>query len=228
MIKGTQILQINWKFGSFESEWDFVSVFLLKEQHQRLVRPVWLNYIETFTCFGRKRQSLDLPVRKCLYSYIWRSIVHQFYLSICLWRYSPLLGFGRIFSFLIFYVYTVGRTPWTGNQLVAHRAAQTQNKRTQTCVPQVGFELTVPVFEWAKTVHVLDFAATVIGVHKFYSRKSCPCTWLIKHYAMKTYGGVDVLIHVFLTSALVGDEWSASHSSRFTLLPGERSPVLNG
>jgi hypothetical protein len=28
---------------------------------------------------------------------------------------------------------------------------------------------------------------------------------------MKTYGGVDVQIHIFLTSALVGGEWSASH-----------------
>jgi hypothetical protein len=26
---------------------------------------------------------------------------------------------------------------------------------------------------------------------------------------MKTYGGVDVQTHVFLTSALVGDDWSA-------------------
>jgi hypothetical protein len=27
---------------------------------------------------------------------------------------------------------------------------------------------------------------------------------------MKTYGGVDVQIHIFLTLALVGGEWSAS------------------
>jgi hypothetical protein len=26
----------------------------------------------------------------------------------------------------------------------------------------------------------------------------------------RNYGGVDIKIHVFLTSALVGDEWSAS------------------
>jgi hypothetical protein len=39
---------------------------------------------------------------------------------------------------------------------------------------------------------------------------------------MKTYVGVDVLIHVFLTSALVGGEWSASRRSRFT--PRERAP----
>jgi hypothetical protein len=39
---------------------------------------------------------------------------------------------------------------------------------------------------------------------------------------MKVYGGVDVLIHIFLTSALVGGEWSASRPCRFT--PGERAP----
>jgi hypothetical protein len=39
---------------------------------------------------------------------------------------------------------------------------------------------------------------------------------------MKTYGGVDVQIHVFLTSAQVGGEWSASRPCRFT--PGERAP----
>jgi hypothetical protein len=30
-------------------------------------------------------------------------------------------------------------------------------------MPRVGFEPTIPVFERAKTVHVLDRAATVIG-----------------------------------------------------------------
>jgi hypothetical protein len=33
---------------------------------------------------------------------------------------------------------------------------------------------------------------------------------------MKTYGGVDVLTHVFLTSALAGSEWLASRPGRFT------------
>jgi hypothetical protein len=32
---------------------------------------------------------------------------------------------------------------------------------------------------------------------------------------MKAYGGVDVYIHIFLTSALVGGEWSASRPCRF-------------
>jgi hypothetical protein len=39
---------------------------------------------------------------------------------------------------------------------------------------------------------------------------------------MKTYGGVDVQIHIFLTSALVRGEWTASRPGRFT--PGERAP----
>jgi hypothetical protein len=40
---------------------------------------------------------------------------------------------------------------------------------------------------------------------------------------MKAYGGgVDVWIYSFLTSALVGGEWSASRPGRFT--PGDRAP----
>jgi hypothetical protein len=98
------------------------------------------------------------------------SIYLSIYLSVCLsiylWLYSPLLDIGRFFSFLIFY--TVGRASWTGDKpvsrpLPAHRTAQTQNKLTQTSMPQVGFEPTSPVLERAKTVHALDRAATVIG-----------------------------------------------------------------
>jgi hypothetical protein len=37
--------------------------------------------------------------------------------SINLWLYSPFVGPWPLFSFLIFY--TVGRTPWTGDQPVA-------------------------------------------------------------------------------------------------------------
>jgi hypothetical protein len=51
--------------------------------------------------------------------------------------------------------YTIGRTPWMGNQSVTRtsptqRITQTQNKSTKTSMPQVGFELTIPVFEMAK------------------------------------------------------------------------------
>jgi hypothetical protein len=40
---------------------------------------------------------------------------------------------------------------------------------------------------------------------------------LTKHYAIRTYGGVDLQIRIFLTSATIGGEWSASRLSRFTL-----------
>jgi hypothetical protein len=39
---------------------------------------------------------------------------------------------------------------------------------------------------------------------------------------MKMYGGVEVQIHVFLNSALVGGEWSVSRRGRFT--QGEEAP----
>jgi hypothetical protein len=48
-------------------------------------------------------------------------------------------------------------------QLPTYRATQTQSKRTQTSMPQVRVEPTISVLEWAKTVHALDRAATVIG-----------------------------------------------------------------
>jgi hypothetical protein len=39
---------------------------------------------------------------------------------------------------------------------------------------------------------------------------------------MKAYGGLDVYIHVFLISAVVGGKWSVSRPGRFT--PGDKFP----
>jgi hypothetical protein len=41
---------------------------------------------------------------------------------------------------------------------------------------------------------------------------------------MKAYGGVDIYIYVFFTSAPVGDEWSALRPGRLTT--GERAPFI--
>jgi hypothetical protein len=41
-------------------------------------------------------------------------------------------------------------------------ATYTQNKRTQTSMPRVGLEPTIPVLERVKTVHALDRATTLI------------------------------------------------------------------
>jgi hypothetical protein len=94
-------------------------------------------------------------------------IIRGFRLSVCLcMALQSFFGPWPIFRFLI--LYTVGRTPWTGDQPVArplptHGTTQTQNKHIQTSMPLVGFEPTIPAFERAKTVHALDRAATVIG-----------------------------------------------------------------
>jgi hypothetical protein len=43
---------------------------------------------------------------------------------------------------------------------------------------------------------------------------------------MKAYGRVDIETHIFLTSALVGDEWSVSCPGDF--IPGKEPPVPIG
>jgi hypothetical protein len=126
--------------------WIYVTV-----SHDRyLLRSIYLVAI----VFSIPRQSLSVLYLK---------------LPIYLWLYSPLSGLGSFFSFFIFYM--VGRTLWTGDQPVArplptHRTAQTQNKGTQTSMPQVGFEPTIPVFGRAKTVRALERAANVIGFER--------------------------------------------------------------
>jgi hypothetical protein len=44
-----------------------------------------------------------------------------------------------------------------------HTGQHKQNKRTRTSMPQVGFKLMIPAFDWVKTAHALDRAATVIS-----------------------------------------------------------------
>jgi hypothetical protein len=76
--------------------------------------------------------------------------------------YSHLLGLGLSFSSVIFFTHTVGLlgrviSPTQGRYL--HRI----NAHTDT-YSWLEFESTIPVFERAKTVHILDRAATVINL----------------------------------------------------------------
>jgi hypothetical protein len=95
------------------------------------------------------------------------------YLSMALQ--SLLLDRGCFFSFLI--LYRVGRTPRTGDQPVVsppttHRTTQTQNKGTQTSMPRMEFETTIPVLKRTKTLRPLwsasDLLDTIIHVFVFY------------------------------------------------------------
>jgi hypothetical protein len=116
---------------------------------------------------------LSISLSICLYLLsIYFSI--YLYLSIYLWLYSPCRPWA-LFQFLN--PYTVGRIVWTGDQPVSrplptNRKIQTQNKRTQTSMPRVGFEPMIPVFHRAKRVHALDRAATVMGIEVEYRQKN--------------------------------------------------------
>jgi hypothetical protein len=136
--------------------------------------PVYIpNYLPTYlSTYLPIYLSVYLSVYIPTYLPIYNPIYLSIYLSVCLSVYlslalQTLLDLGHIFSFLI--LYTVSRTPWTGDQSVAkplltHRKTQTHNKRTQTSKLWMGLEPTTPVFERSKTVHALDRAATAIGV----------------------------------------------------------------
>jgi hypothetical protein len=64
-------------------------------------------------------------------------------------------------------LYTVGGTPWTGHEPVAR--SRPIHRINKVNIHVLGFEPTIPVFEWEKTVHALDRAVAVIGVilHSF-------------------------------------------------------------
>jgi hypothetical protein len=53
--------------------------------------------------------------------------------------------------------------------LYLHGQTQTPNKSRHTSMPRVGFELTISVSGWYKTVHALDCAAVLIS--------ACCCTF---------------------------------------------------
>jgi hypothetical protein len=98
------------------------------------------------------------------------SIYLSIYLSVCLsvhvWLYSPLLDLGRFFRFLIH----------------TQRATQTQNKGTQTSMPRVRFEPTIPASERPKTVHELDRAPLWSALQQitwfnFRNAWYIKCTW---------------------------------------------------
>jgi hypothetical protein len=48
---------------------------------------------------------------------------------------------------------------------------------------------------------------------------------IVPVYVRMAYEGVDVWLHAFLTSALDGDEWSASRFDRFNEAKENSSPI---
>jgi hypothetical protein len=68
-----------------------------------------------------------------------------------------------LFQFLDLFTQSVG--PLRKAATCIHHKDKQNNKRTETPVPQVGFQPTIPVFKRAKAVHALYRAATVFGCY---------------------------------------------------------------
>jgi hypothetical protein len=112
----------------------------------------------------RTQSPLNFFVNLILISHCRLSIYLSIYLSTYLSLYSPFVEPWPLFQFLNRWVsLSVGSA--RRKPLLTHRTTQSQNKCTRTSMPPVGCELTIPAFERAKTVHVSDRAATVIGGH---------------------------------------------------------------
>jgi hypothetical protein len=109
---------------------------------------------------------LSVYLSICLSVYL--SICLSVCLSICLSVYGSTvlsLSLGRFANILIWtqLVRLLGQGISTSQGRYLHTSTQIQKKRTQISMPPVGLEPTTRMFERARTVHVLDRTATVIG-----------------------------------------------------------------
>jgi hypothetical protein len=73
----------------------------------------------------------------------------------------------------------LGRVISPSQDRYLHRTTQTQNKRRQTSMPQVGFELTTPVFVRTKTFRALDSAASDRHLSNLIYLPACLCVLCI-------------------------------------------------
>jgi hypothetical protein len=142
--------------------------------------------------------------------------------TIYLWLYSPLLDLGRFFSFLS-YTHSVGLFGRRINPSQGHYLHAEQHKHrinTQTSMPWVGIEPTIPGSERAKTVHTLDSAASGIG-NEFHCL--IQLTFQYGNEADKR----SKIIHFCLTTIHLFTRRLTSHNtSMWRLLPPRFVPVL--
>jgi quinol-cytochrome oxidoreductase complex cytochrome b subunit len=158
-VKTKEVLGSNRSQDTCYPDWEFSWFYSFLQTHAWLVSQLgqsrflpdpfqfiihWSSYHSTL--YSLRHVSICPSIHPSIYLSIYGST------GLC-WT------FGCFFSFLI--LYTVGRTYWTGDQPVArplptHRPTQTQNKRWQTSMRWVGFELMIRTFQRAKTVSALD------------------------------------------------------------------------
>jgi hypothetical protein len=81
-------------------------------------------------------------------SFFMKSFIHSFiHSSMAL---QPFVGPWLLLQFRNIF-YTDGRTPWTSDQPVSRPLPTHRTTHTQTSMPWVGFEPTIPAFERAKS-----------------------------------------------------------------------------
>jgi hypothetical protein len=86
------------------------------------------------------------------------SFIHQ-------WLYSPLLGPGLFFSFVIFF-YTDGRTPWTSDQPVARPLPAHRTAQTQISMPLSGIRTHAPSVRASEDISCLTLPGHCDRLHR--------------------------------------------------------------
>jgi hypothetical protein len=119
-----------------------------------------LQFSMKWPILKRERQSIYLSIYLI-------SLSLSLYLSVCLSvALQPFVAPWPLFQFLDLFTQSVGLLGWGFSPLQGrylHTEQHKQNKGTETSMPWVGFELTIPAFERVKTVHASDRVAIVIG-----------------------------------------------------------------
>jgi hypothetical protein len=97
----------------------------------------------------------------------WCSVSEDMHDFFSLWRYSPNLGHGlppwnSLFHFgLLDFRHSVRLL---GRVNISSQGLYLYTHKYRTSMPWVGFELTIPASERAKTVHASDRSATMTGI----------------------------------------------------------------
>jgi hypothetical protein len=162
----SETLDINSTMTQLPAWEDFMSTVTMKvSNHMVSSYPQAVSDLASRLCIRNMVRSSMAVAATTLSEGGWRTVIMPLtyvYVSMAL---QPFVGPWPLFQFLDL-LQSAGLPGWAISPLQGrylHTGQCKQNKRTQTSMPQVGFEPTIPVFEQVKTAHALGRTATVIG-----------------------------------------------------------------
>jgi hypothetical protein len=136
-----------------------------------------LSYLSIYLSIYYLSIYVSICLSVCLSVYLYMCLIY--YLSVCLSIYLSSIYLSVLSLYVSTYLPTylptalqpfVGSWPlfqclelFTQSVGLLGRGIRSSQASTQTSMPRVGFEPTIPVFERAKTVYALDRAAILIG-----------------------------------------------------------------